>query len=109
MSQVITNLLTNAIDYNRPGGEVAVSTATASGSALLIVADTGVGIAEADLPFIFDRFYRVDRSRSRAEGHTGLGLAICKAIVEAEGGAIEAESKLNAGTTFTIRFPLKAT
>ncbi len=109
MSQVITNLLTNAIEYNRAEGEVVVSTVTDSGSALLMVADTGVGIAEADLPFVFDRFFRVDRSRSRAEGHTGLGLSICKAIVEAEGGAIEAESKLNVGTTFTIRFPLKAT
>jgi heavy metal sensor kinase len=109
MSQVITNLLTNAIDYNRPDGEVVVSTVTDSGSALLIVADTGMGISEADLPLIFERFYRVDRSRSRAEGHTGLGLSICKAIVEAEGGAIEAESKLNVGTTFMIRFPLKAT
>ncbi len=109
MSQVITNLLTNAIEYNRPEGEVVVSTAADSGSALLIVADTGVGIAEADRPFVFDRFYRADRSRSRANGHTGLGLSIGKAIVESEGGAIEVESKLNVGTTFTIRLPLKAT
>jgi len=107
VSQVITNLLTNAIDYNRPDGEVCVSTTCESAFVLLAVTDTGPGIPAEDLPYIFDRFYRVDRSRSRVEGHTGLGLAICKAIVEAEGGTIAASSTLNVGTTFTIRFPLQ--
>src|SRR5262249_13547872 len=108
VSQVLTNLLTNAIRYNRPNGAIRVSTRAEDGAAVLIVADTGQGIAAEHLPQIFDRVYRADTSRSRAHGHFGLGLAICKAIVEAEGGRIEVASQLGVGTTFTVRLPALA-
>jgi two-component system phosphate regulon sensor histidine kinase PhoR len=70
------------------------------------VADTGVGIGPADLPRIFDRFYRVDKARSRAGGHAGLGLSICKAIIDAEGGTMQVHSDVSEGTVFTICLPL---
>ena len=104
LAQVITNLLTNAITYNKENGEVRVSGEAKSGCAILTVRDTGVGISGADLPHVFDRFYRADSSRT--SGNTGLGLAISKAIVEAHGGTIEATSQLNVGTSFTVRLPL---
>ena len=107
MRQVITNLLTNAIDYNRPYGQVHLSTVTQNGCAIVTVRDSGQGIAEGDLPHIFDRFYRTDQARSRAAGRSGLGLPICEAIVEAHGGKIEAASTVGEGTTFTVRFPAK--
>ena len=106
LSQVLTNLLTNAIHYNRDGGEIRITTAAENGSAVLQVADTGQGIAPEDLPHIFERFYRADKSRARADGRSGLGLAICKAIVDAHGGSIEVASELGRGTTFTVRFAL---
>ncbi|MFO1515197.1 MAG: ATP-binding protein [Verrucomicrobiota bacterium] len=102
---VINNLLSNAIYYNKPGGEITVTTGAEAGKVFVTVADTGRGIAAEDLPFIFDRFYRADKSRSRAEGRSGLGLAICKAIVEAHGGSIQVASELGRGTTFTVRLP----
>jgi heavy metal sensor kinase len=105
LTQVITNLLTNAIHYNKPNGEIRVSTQTENGVAILTVADTGQGIAPQDLPHVFERFYRADKSRSRAHGRFGLGLAICKAIVDADGGNIEVSSQLGSGTTFTVRLP----
>jgi heavy metal sensor kinase len=105
MAQVITNLLSNAIQYNREGGEVRVATRCANGWSELVVADTGVGISKEDLPHLFERFYRADKSRSRADGRTGLGLAIAKSIVEAHGGTLEVSSVPEAGTTFTVRLP----
>ncbi|MFO0953441.1 MAG: HAMP domain-containing sensor histidine kinase [Isosphaeraceae bacterium] len=105
LAQVVTNLLTNALTYNRPRGEVRVSTTVAGDDALLTVADTGVGIPAEDLPFVFDRFYRVDRARSRESGGSGLGLAICKSVVAAHGGSIAVESEPGRGTTFTVRLP----
>jgi heavy metal sensor kinase len=107
VAQVITNLLINAIHYNCTDGKVKVVTRCEPDNAVITVSDTGVGIAEADLPHIFERFYRVDKARSRAEGHTGLGLAICQAIVEAENGTIHVASVVNSGTTFTVRLPLR--
>jgi two-component system phosphate regulon sensor histidine kinase PhoR len=104
MDQLISNLLTNAIDYNRPGGDVHISTSTCGESAVLSVRDSGIGIAQADIPRIFERFYRVDAERG-GEGHAGLGLAICQAIVEAHGGTIEVNSAVKKGTTFTVRLP----
>jgi heavy metal sensor kinase len=104
ISQVVTNLLANAIEYNRDGGEVRVSVHRRNGSAIVIVADSGVGIPEPDLPRIFERFHRADTARS-GEAHTGLGLAICKAIVEAHHGTIEATSEPGNGTTLTVTLP----
>jgi signal transduction histidine kinase len=105
LSQVITNLLSNAIHYNKPAGEVRVTTCAGNSQAVLTVADSGRGIASEDLPHIFERFYRADKSRTRAQGRSGLGLAICKAIIEAEGGSIEVSSQLHVGTTVTVRWP----
>ncbi len=103
--QVITNLLTNAIHYNKSHGEICVRTCVENSTVTLTVADTGQGITPEDLPHIFERFYRADKARSRTEGRTGLGLAICKAIVEAEGGVIEVTSTPGVGSTFTVRLP----
>jgi two-component system, OmpR family, sensor kinase len=108
LRQVIGNLLTNAIRYNKPNGEVRISTQADSSAAILSITDTGIGIPSADLPFIFDRFYRVDKARSRRQGSTGLGLAICKAIVDAERGRIDVASIPGEGTTFTVRLPKSA-
>jgi signal transduction histidine kinase len=104
ITQVATNLLTNAIQYNKPEGEVRVTLASQGGLAVLTVGDTGPGIPAEDLPHVFKRFYRGDKSRTG--GNAGLGLAISKAIVEAHGGAIDVSSTENVGTTFTIRLPL---
>lgn len=103
IGQVITNLLTNAIYYNQASGIVRIATKSIEGRAVITVNDTGIGIPAADLRHIFERFYRVDKARSRADGHTGLGLAISKAIVEAQGGSIEVASEVGVGTTFTVR------
>jgi two-component system OmpR family sensor kinase len=103
LAQVITNLLANAVEYNRDGGEIRITVQPQNGAAVLTITDTGIGIAVADLPHLFERFYRADKSRSA--GHNGLGLAISKAIVEAHGGTIEATSEENAGTIFTVRLP----
>jgi two-component system, OmpR family, sensor kinase len=103
LSQVITNLLTNAITYNKENGEVRVHGETKNGSVILTVSDNGVGISAEALPRVFDRFYRADSSRT--SGNTGLGLAISKAIVEAHGGGIEVASEVGVGTAFTLRLP----
>jgi signal transduction histidine kinase len=105
VSQVVTNLISNAIHFNQEHGQVRVATRSENGTAFLTVADTGVGIPPEDLPHIFERFYRVDKSRSRIQGKTGLGLAICKAIVEAHSGTIEVTSKAGTGSTFEVRLP----
>jgi len=102
LDQVVTNLISNAIYYNKPGGRVEVTTRTDDGKAVLMVTDSGQGISPEDLPHIFERFYRADKSRSRAAGHSGLGLSICKTILDAEGGRIEVSSELGIGTTFKI-------
>jgi heavy metal sensor kinase len=106
IGQVVTNLLTNAIHFNRDRGEVRVSARAESGTAVLTVADTGEGIPAEDIPHIFERFYRVDKSRSCIQGRTGLGLAICKAIVDAHSGSIEVSSRPGAGSIFKVKFPL---
>jgi len=103
LAQVASNLLTNAIHYNRPGGSVRVSVRCESDAAVFCVSDTGMGIPPADLPHIFERFYRVDKARSGAQGHSGLGLAITQAIVQAHGGSIEVVSEPGQGSTFEIR------
>jgi two-component system OmpR family sensor kinase len=105
IAQVITNLLTNAIHYNKDEGSVRIMTRSENGFAVLTVSDTGAGIAPEHLPQLFKRFYRADTARTTSHGRTGLGLAISKAIVDAHGGTIEIASKLDEGTTFTVRLP----
>jgi two-component system OmpR family sensor kinase len=106
LAQVVTNLLVNAIQYNRPGGEVRVKLEAQPGLVVLAVTDTGPGISTEDLPHVFERFYRGDKSRTASNGHAGLGLAISKAIVEAHGGTISVSSKPGTGTAFTVMLPL---
>ena len=108
LGQVVTNLLANAMYYNRPGGTVRAECTVQSGRAVLRVLDTGVGIPTEDLPRIFERFYRADKSRGRSEGRSGLGLAIVKAIVDAHGAEIVVESRVGEGSVFKIMFPSAA-
>ncbi len=106
LKQVVINLLDNAIKYNRPGGRIDI-TARPDGHMLRIeVRDTGIGIPEVDVPRIFERFYRVDKARSRELGGTGLGLSIVKHIVETHGGSLAVESRLNQGSRFSFTIPL---
>ena len=107
LAQVVTNLLVNAVQYNRPEGEVRVKLENQAGLAVLAVSDTGPGISGEDLPHVFERFYRGDKSRTTSNGNAGLGLAISKAIVEAHGGTIEVASQEQVGTTFTVRLPAR--
>lgn len=108
LTQLLMNLVDNGLKYTPSGGTVTVTVERESGQAVLQVADTGNGIAAEHLPHLFERFYRVDKARSRAEGGTGLGLAICRWIVRAHGGEITVASELGQGTTFTVRLPVAA-
>jgi len=104
--QVLANLLDNALRYTPAGGHLKLSARPASDGIEFRVQDSGPGISEADLPYIFDRFYRGDKSRNRQDGGSGLGLAISKSIIEAHGGRIGAESTMGEGTTITFVLPL---
>ncbi len=106
LGQVFINLLNNAIHHNQDGIEVSLSVKNLDTKALIEVADTGSGIPKDALPHLFDRFYRVDKSRARGKGNSGLGLAICKAIVEGHGGTVRAESEPGKGAKFIIELPL---
>ena len=108
LKQLLLNLVDNAIKYTQPGGSVQLSLAKDNGWAQLVVSDTGIGIPAEDLPHIFERFYRVDKARSRAQGGSGLGLAIAKWVVQAHGGAIKVDSTVGVGTTFTVTLPIYA-
>ena len=105
MTQVIDNILNNAIKYSPDGGKITVSMKTTEDQMILSISDQGLGIPKQDLPRIFDRFYRVDRARSRAQGGTGLGLAIAKEIIKQHNGFIWAKSEYGKGSTFTIVLP----
>ena len=105
VERLIFILVDNALKYTLPGGEVEVTVAEAQGSAVLEVADTGVGISAEDLPRIFDRFWRADKVRSRKEGGTGLGLSIAQKIVEQSGGSIRVESEAGHGSHFIVTMP----
>jgi len=98
LMQVAVNLLSNAVQFTEPGGRVWVRT----GGRRLEVEDEGCGISSEDLTHLFERFYRVDKARSRSEGHAGLGLAIAQAIVEAHGGRLRAESEVGRGSKFAV-------
>ncbi|MGE5314744.1 MAG: sensor histidine kinase [Acidobacteriota bacterium] len=108
LHQMLLNLLSNAIKYTPEEGEVRLSLTQDNGFAVIQVSDTGIGIPEDQLPKIFDRFYRVDKGRSREMGGTGLGLSIAKWVVEAHGGEILVESELHKGSTFTVLLPITA-
>jgi heavy metal sensor kinase len=106
LRQLFLNILDNAIRYTPSGGLIAASLERKEGKAVASVVDSGIGISAEHLPFIFDRFYRVDKARTYAEGGTGLGLAIASAIAKMHGGSIEVESQVGGGTTFTVVLPL---
>lgn len=106
LEQVMVNLLDNAVKFNRPEGAVTVECSTHQDDQVRIcVSDTGIGIPNNELPRIFERFYRVDKARSRPAGGTGLGLPIVKEVVDRMGGMISVESQLGRGAKFTILFP----
>jgi two-component system phosphate regulon sensor histidine kinase PhoR len=104
--QMLVNLLQNAVNYTPEGGKIFVEAKKDGAGIQIEVADTGIGIPPEDLPRIFERFYRVDKGRSRELGGTGLGLAIVKHIVEAHGGRVSVESRLGQGSRFKIFLPL---
>lgn len=106
MEQVITNIVSNAVKYTPSGGNVEVVCSAKYAEAIVRVTDNGIGIPEKDLPRIFERFYRVDKARSRESGGTGLGLAIAKELVEMHGGKIEIKSREGKGTSVIIRVPM---
>ncbi|MBI2094788.1 MAG: PAS domain-containing protein [Candidatus Omnitrophica bacterium] len=105
LGEILNNLLDNAIKYNVEGGEIRVKASGDGAWTSFEIQDTGIGISAGDLPRIFDRFYRADKSRSRQTGGTGLGLAIVKRIVERHSGRVEARSAPNQGSTFTVTLP----
>jgi two-component system phosphate regulon sensor histidine kinase PhoR len=105
LARALSNLLDNAIHYNKIGGQIQISSRQEGGTFVVDIKDTGSGIPQSDLVRVFERFYRVEKSRTRDSGGTGLGLAIAKHAVESQGGSISVESKLGSGSTFTITLP----
>jgi two-component system phosphate regulon sensor histidine kinase PhoR len=106
LQEVLQNLLDNAIQYTLPGGKIVLSAETRGDEVIFTVADTGIGIPQADQPRIFERFYRVDVARSREAGGTGLGLSISKHLIEAQGGRIWVESEVGVGSKFHFAVPV---
>jgi signal transduction histidine kinase len=106
LALLVRNLVDNAIRYTRPGGRVDVELGLQDGQVVLTVDDTGLGIPARDLPRVFERFYRVDRARSRETGGTGLGLSIVRHVVENHGGRVEVHSELGRGTRFEVHLPV---
>lgn len=107
LRQLLLNLADNAVKYTPEGGVVHLALSKTQDEAHVTISDTGIGIPEEDLPYIFDRFYRVDKARARAFGGSGLGLSIAKWIVEVHGGQIDVESEVGEGTTFHVTLPLR--
>ena len=108
LQRMILNLLDNAVKYTPVGGEVSLDLAAHNGDARITVRDTGIGISEKDQPHVFDRFYRVDKARSRAIGGAGLGLSIAHWIAEAHGGTISVGSQIGRGSVFTVELPIES-
>jgi signal transduction histidine kinase len=107
LRQVLVNLLSNAVKFTPEEGQITIRTALINHEALIEVSDTGPGISEEDLPFLFDRFYRADASRHRDSGGSGIGLTIVKLIIDAHQGRIDVQSLPGEGATFRIILPLK--
>jgi two-component system phosphate regulon sensor histidine kinase PhoR len=107
LEQVFTNLLENAVKYSNPGGRIRLHAAADGTEIVIRITDEGQGIPAADLPHIFERFYRVDKARTREQGGTGLGLSIVKHIIQVHGGTVLAQSEPEKGTTITLRLPLR--
>lgn len=106
LSQMLWNLIENALRYTNPGGAIALCSRVIGRILEVTVADTGIGIPAEHIPRLFERFYRVDRERSRAESSTGLGLPIVKQVAEAHGGRVRVESRLGVGSTFVVMLPI---
>jgi len=106
LEQLFLNLLENAIRYTPSGGSISASIVREGKTAVIAIKDTGSGISKEHIPYLFERFYRVDKARSRAEGGAGLGLAICQHIAEVHNGSIEVESQVGKGSTFSVSLPL---
>ena len=104
LEQVVGNLIGNSLRYVPAGGKISIDAQNNEGSVVIQVSDTGSGIPEEELPYIFDRFWRGEKSRARVSGGAGLGLAICKQLVEAQGGTISAKNRTEGGLQVTIKF-----
>jgi signal transduction histidine kinase len=105
LEQALVNLLDNAVKFNRPEGWVRIEAARSDGQGRIVIGDSGIGIPSEDVPRIFERFYRVDKARSREVGGTGLGLSIVKHVAENMGGTVAVESQLGKGSCFTLTLP----
>jgi signal transduction histidine kinase len=106
---MVLNLLDNAVKYTPAGGEIGIELVASNGDAQIVVRDNGIGIPQTDQPHVFDRFYRVDKARSRAMGGAGLGLSIAHWIATAHGGTITVDSNTGKGSVFTIKLPIVRT
>ena len=106
IEQVLVNLIDNAIKYTPGGGSITVTALVQNNMASVQIKDTGIGILSQDVPRLFERFYRVDKARSRQSGGTGLGLSIVKHIVEMHGGSVDVQSEYGSGSTFSFMLPL---